>query len=347
MPIPCGPLGLTRAFNILYRNNGDGTFSDVSQASGITAAEGYYSFQPVTTDFDGDGWPDIYVSCDSKPNILYRNNKDGTFTDVGLISGSALDSDGTPQAGMGVAVGDFDIDGRPDIIVTNFSEDTPTLYKNLGNWRFSDMTFAARLGLYRHYLGWGVLFLDWDNDGWEDLFIVNGHVYREIDKYGLGSYRQSKQLYRNQADGTFKDSSAEGGPAVLKQTAARGAATEDFNGDGALDLVVTNLNELPSLLINQKHGGNWVTIQLVGDLSNRSAIGSRVTVEAAGHKQSREVRSACSYYSSSGLRVHFGLGRAQKIEVLQVFWPSGKLSRFTDLATNHVVVMRERDGLQR
>ena len=201
-------MGLPADSNLLYRNNGDGTFTDVSIASGITKAEGHYCFQPVTGDFDADGWPDIYLGCDSTPNILYRNNKDETFTDVGLWSGSALNGDGDIQAGMGVALADFDGDERTDILVTNFSEDTPTLYKNLGDWAFSDVTLAAQLGRYRKYLGWGALFLDFDNDGWEDLFMVNGHVYRLVDDHGLGSYRQSKLLYRNRGNGTFAHISA-------------------------------------------------------------------------------------------------------------------------------------------
>ena len=341
----CGPMGLPADSNLLYRNNGDGTFSDVSIASGITKAEGHYCFQPVTGDFDADGWPDIYLSCDSTPNILYRNNKDETFTDVGLWSGSALNGDGDIQAGMGVALADFDGDERTDILVTNFSEDTPTLYKNLGDWTFSDVTLAAQLGRYRKYLGWGAEFFDFDNDGWEDLFMVNGHVYRLVDDHGLGSYRQSKLLYRNRGNGTFAHISDQAGTDVLRKTASRGAVAEDFDGDGDLDLVIVNLNEQPSLLINQNKDGNWVMVSLIGEESNSSAIGARVVLEVAGRRLIREVRSASSYYSSSGLRLHFGLGKAQKIDSLQVFWPSGKVSRFIDVPANQVVSIHEKDGL--
>lgn len=348
MSIVCGPFGLRWELNLLYRNNGDGMFTDVSNVSGVASAEGHYCFQPITADFDADGWPDIYVACDSTPNILYRNNRDGTFTDVGLASGSGLNSDGKAQAGMGVAVGDYDGDGRPDIAVTNFSEDTPVLYKNLGQWAFSDMTLVAQLGRYRKYLGWAIIFFDFDNDGSEDLFMANGHFYRGVDQHGLGRYRQSKLLYRNLGGGTFANISAQAGAAVLRETASRGAVTEDFDGDGRLDLVVVNLNETPSLLLNQSNAGNWLMINLVGDpgeKSNRSAIGARVVLEASGRKQVREVRSASSYYSSGGLRLHFGLGDARKIGNIQVFWPSGKASCFADLAVNQVISIREKEGL--
>jgi hypothetical protein len=343
MPVVCGPLGLPRDTNLLYHNNGDGAFTDVSRPSGITQTAGHYCFQPITADFDGDGWSDIFVTCDSTSNILYRNNKNGTYTDVGLISGTAVNGDGNPQASMGVAVGDFDRDGRPDIFVTTFAEDTPTLYKNEGGWIFADVTLKSYLGRHRQYLGWGTLFFDFDNDGWEDLFLANGHVYREVQKYRLGSYRQGKLLYRNQADGTFSDISAQAGPEISRKTAARGLAAEDFNGDGSLDIVIVNLNEPPSLLLNQNHEGNWLLISLEGKTSNKSAIGARVTIEAAGRKQTREVRSASSYYSSSGFRLHFGLGKTPKVDVLQVSWPSGKVSRFENLTANRALAIREGD----
>ncbi len=342
-PVPCGPRGLERDFNLLYQNNGDGTFRDVSDVSKITSTEGYYSFQPVTADFDDDGWPDIYVSCDSTPNILYRNNRNGTFTDIGFISGSALSGGGHEQAGMGVAVTDYDRDGRTDILVTNFVGDTPTLYQNLGGNFFSDVTLQSGLGRYLQYLGWGALFFDWDNNGWQDLLMVNGHVYKEVDKYEVGSYLQSKLLYRNHGDGTFEDVSREGGPAILEKSASRGAACADFDADGDLDLVVTRMKGLPSLLLNQTKGGNWIMIRLVGEASNQSAIGARVILEVKGQCQSREVRSASSFFSSNGLRLHFGLAKAKQIDRLTVHWPSGKVSTLTDLAANRVLVIREKD----
>jgi hypothetical protein len=341
MPVVCGPLGLPRDSNLLYHNNRDGTFSNVSQSSEIVATEAHYCFQPVSVDLDGDGWPDIYVACDSTRNILYRNNKDGTFTDVGLNSGVALNADGNAQASMGVAVGDFNGDGRQDLLVTNFSEDTPTLYKNLGDWLFADVTLPAQLGRYRRYLGWGAIFFDFDNDGWEDLFMANGHVYPAIDKYNLGSYKQSRLLYRNRGDETFADLSFQGGPAIVDRNASRGAACEDFNRDGKMDLVITNLDGPPSLLINQGKGANWIILGLIGERSNRSAIGARTTIEAGGRKQMREVRGASSFYSSNGLRLHFGLGSAKRVDKLRIVWPSGQTTEFSSLEVNRTYITRE------
>ena len=341
MQVICGPLGLPFEANVLYRNNGDGTFADVSQASGITTTEGHYCFQPITSDFDQDGWVDIYVACDSTANILYRNNRNGTFSDVGLVSGAALSADGNAQASMGAAVADFDGDGRPDVIVTNFSEDLPTLYRNMGNWTFSDVTLPARLGRYRQFLGWGVLFFDLDLDGWEDLVMANGHVYREVDAHRLGSYKQSKLLYRNQGDGTFADITSQGGPELTRKTSSRGAAHEDFDGDGAPDVVIVNLNEPPSLLLNQRQAGNWVMLTLVGKASNRSAIGARVVLQAGRRSQTREVRSSASFCSSGGLRLHFGLGEASKIDEVRVFWPSGKQQLLNNVHANQFVKIRE------
>ncbi len=343
-PIMCGPRGLAGDRNILYRNNGNGTFTDVSSAAKIHDTDAHYCFQPITADFDEDGWPDIYVTCDSTPNILYRNNRDGTFTDVAVVSGSGLGADGNEQAGMGVTVSDFDGDGRTDIFVTNFSDDMPALYKNLDKWLFTDVTLGARLGRYSQYVGWGTLFFDLDNDGWDDLFLVNGHISRSVEAKGLGRYRQKRLLYRNNHDGTFDDVSAQGGPAVQTPMASRGLAAEDLDGDGHLDLIITNLNDLPSLLLSQSKDGNWAIISLVGDRSNKSAIGARVSVEAQGRKQSREVRSASSFYSSSGLRLHFGLAKAAKIDVLTVNWPSGEVTRLKDLPINQALIIQEKGG---
>jgi hypothetical protein len=342
--IMCGPRGLARDTNILYRNNGNGTFTDVSAESGIKSADGYYCFQPVTADFDEDGWPDVYVTCDSTPNILYRNNRNGTFTDVGLLSSSALSSNGNEQAGMGVAVADFDGDGRADVFVTNFSDDTPTLYKNLGDWAFSDVTAEAHLARYTQYVGWGTVFFDFDNDGWEDLCIANGHVSSRVETNGLGSFRQNRLLYRNLGDGTFEDATALGGPGFQIKSASRGVASEDFNGDGRLDLVITGMNEFPALLLNQSPPGNWLILSLLGNpgnKSNRSAIGARIRITAGGRKQTREVRSSSSFYSSNGLRVHFGLGNSSRIDELQVFWPDGRLTRRSDIDANQVLTIRE------
>ena len=344
IPIMCGPRGLAADRNILYHNKGDGTFTDVSVASKITATEAYYCFQPVTADFDQDGWPDLYVTCDSTPNILYRNNRDGTFTDIGVSSGSGLSGDGNAQAGMGVTISDVDGDGRPDILVTNFSDDRPTLYRYVGHWLFEDVTLRARLGRYSQYVGWGTVFFDLDNDGWDDLFIVNGHISKVVETKGL-AYRQKRLLYHNDHHGAFDDISDKGGPAVQTQAASRGLAVEDFNGDGRLDLVITNLNDVPSLLLNTGEAGNWIIVGLQADRGNRSAIGARVTVEAQGRKQTHEVRSASSFYSSSGLRLHFGLATATRIDKLTVFWPGGGLTQLKGLPVNRVLLVRERDGM--
>jgi len=261
-----------------------------------------------------------------------------------LISGTGLNTDGEMQASMGVAVGDVNHDGRQDILVTNFSEDTPTLYRNLGDWTFSDATFGARLGLYQKYLGWGCSLSDFDNDGFEDLMIANGHVYREVGKHGLGAYLQPSLVYRNSGDGSFEDVSARAGQAVTRVAASRGVAAEDFNGDGALDLVVVRLNEPPSLLLNRGNRGNWLWIRLEGSASNRSAIGARIAAAAGGRQFIREVRSASSFYSSNGLRVHLGLGGITKLDDLRVHWPSGAVTKMRDVEVNRELRILERDA---
>ena len=341
--VMCGPTGLRADENILYHNNRDRTFTEVTHAAGIAPVSGHYALQPVAADLDEDGWPDLYVGCDATQNILYRNKGDGTFTDEGLTAGAAVNSNGTAQATMGVDIADYDGDGRADIFVTNFSDDTPTLYRNLGAWQFDDLTLKARLGRYRQYVGWATLFVDVDLDGWKDIFIVNGHIYPQVDRYSLGlEYRQSRQLYRNLANGTFEDVTAAAGPSIRRKAAGRGAAAEDFDGDGQLEIVVTNLNEPPSYLHNQRpRPGNWLIVEPHGVASNRSAIGARVEIQAGGRVQKGEVRSSRGYYSSSGLRVHFGLGAAEKLDELRIFWPSGRKSVMRGVAVNRVLRVRE------
>jgi hypothetical protein len=339
----CGPTGLGADENILYHGNGDGTFTDVTRAAGIAPVRGHYSLQPVAADLDEDGWPDLYVGCDAMPNLLYRNNRDGTFTDTALAGGAALGANGTAQATMGVDVADYDGDGRPDILVTNFSDDTPTLYRNLGGMQFDDVTLPARLGRYRQYVGWAALFLDLDLDGWSDLFLVNGHIYPQVDRYPTGlEYRQSRQIYRNLRNGVFEDVTAEAGAAIRRKAAGRGAAVEDFDGDGQLEILVVNMNDVPSLLRNvQPRPGSWLIVEPQAVASNRSAIGARVEVRAGGRVQKGEVRSSRGYYSASGLRVHFGLGAAEKAEAVRVLWPSGRTSVMRDVAVNRVLQVRE------
>ena len=346
--VMCGPRGLATAKNILYRSNGDGTFTDVSISSGITEAEGFYCLMPVTLDFDRDGWTDLYVACDGAPNILYHNSGDGTFTDVAMESGTAVDENGEEQSGMGVSVGDYDSDGHLDVLVTNFSDETPTLYHNDGSGAFTDTTFAAKLGHERKYVSWGVGLIDLDNDGWKDIFIANGHVYPEVDRYpSETTYRQAKQVFRNLGNGTFQDISRSAGAAIQAEKASRGAACGDLDGDGDLDIIVVNLNERPSVLRNDgEQANNWLVVRLEGAQSNRSGIGARIQVTAGGRTQTDEVRSAGSYYSSDGLRVHFGLGRAPEAERIEIRWPSGARQVFKNVKGNRLVFIHETEGIE-
>lgn len=345
--VMCGPMGLRRSENILYRNNGDGTFTDISTSSGIAPASGYFCFMPVTLDFNNDGRPDIFVACDSSPNMLFENLGKGKFREVGVESGTAYNQDGREQASMGVAVGDYDNNGYPDILVTNFSDDTPTLYQNNRDNTFSDSTFSAKLGLKTQYLSWGTGFVDFDNDGRKDLFIASGHVYPEVDQHPEISYRQERLVYRNSGDGTFEDFSARTGAAISTKHASRGAAFEDLDGDGDIDVVIVNLNEAPSVLRNS--GGekkNWLILRLEGSRSNRSAIGARVRIKSNGRIQTDEVRSASSYYSSNGLRLHFGLDTAGKADEVEILWPSGARQVVKDVKANQVVVVHEKIDTQ-
>ena len=345
IPVMCGPRGLPAGTNGLYHNNRDGTFSDVSEKSGIAKPAGRYSFTPIVSDYDNDGWPDIYVACDSTPNILYHNEGNGSFTDIGLISGVALNEDGQEQAGMGVSAADYDMDGFIDIVKTNFVDDTPTLYRNNGDGSFTDVTYQARLGINTRFLGWGTGFLDFDNDGWKDIFIVNGHVYPEVDDQNAGSrYKQERQLYWNLRDGTFLDVSADAGQGIQDRRCSRGAAVGDLDNDGGLEIVINNMNDTPSLLKNMGARKNWIEFKTVGRQSNRDGIGARVTVVAGGLKQTDEVRSGGSYISSNDLRLHFGIGDALKVDRVEVFWSSGRRETFANLSANRIVVLEEGKG---
>ena len=345
VPVMCGPRGLKSATNVLYHNLGRGKFEDVSKKAGIDKTSGHYAFSVSTIDFDNDGWPDIYIACDSTPSILYRNNHDGTFTDVAVVAGAAFNEDGREQAGMGSTVADFDGDGKLDIFKTNFSDDSSTLYRNNGDGTFTDATYSSGLGLHTQYLGWGTMFLDFDNDGWPDLLLVNGHVYPEVDKYKLGSdYREPRILYHNSGKGTFEDVSAVSGPAIARKASGRGLAIGDLWNDGRISAVITNMGEAPSLLVNQmSYPNHWIGIKTIGTKSNRDGIGARITVRANARVFVDEVRSGSSYSSSNDMRVHFGLGVATKIDSLEVRWPSGLVESF-DAKVDAINTVNEGSG---
>ncbi len=346
IPVMCGPRGLKKDRNLLYRNRGDGTFMEVTESAGIEKTPGHYCFSVSPLDYNNDNWPDIYIACDSTPSILYRNNQDGTFTDVAVIAGAAFNEDGREQAGMGTTVGDYDGDGVLDIFRTNFSDDTSTLYRNNGDGTFSDVTFAAGLGLNTRYLGWGTMFLDFDNDSRPDLLLVNGHVYPEVDTHKLGAtYQEPRLLYHNLGNGTFRDISAAAGPALRQASSARGLAVGDLWNDGRISAVISNMHGTPSLLVNQARNQNhWITIRTLGTRSNRDGIGARITLRVGARTLVDEVRSGSSYNSSSDLRVHFGLGKATRIDGLEIRWPSGLSECFSGLAVDRIHTLEEGTG---
>ncbi len=362
IPVPCGPQGLAGGTNVLYRNRGDGTFEDVSEKSGIAIPRGpisgtfvsknwrptgSYGMGAASADFDNDGWPDIYVACDTAPSLLYHNNRDGTFSEIGVKAGCAFDENGIAMSGMGVGVGDSDGDGWLDIIRTNFSDQVTTLYRNNGDGTFHDASLAAGLGINRKYLGFGAAFFDFDNDGWKDILLGNGHVYSQLAGRKLHlTYKQPRILYSNLRNGRFADVSATSGPGIQAEHLARGLAFGDLDNDGDVDVVVNNLDSAPSLLRND--GGNQrhaLTIKCIGTRSNRSAIGTRVKVTVAGREQIDEVMSGSSYYSQNDLRLHFGLGTAEKADRVEVLWPSGLKESFADVKANQIVVIQETKGI--
>jgi len=345
-PVMCGPRGLPHHKNILYHNRGDGTFEDVTVKAHIDQTNGHYGLGVSTLDFDNDGWPDIYVACDSTPSILYHNNHDGTFTDVAVVAGTAFNEDGREQGSMGITVGDYDGDGRLDLFKTNFSDDTSTLYRNNGDGTFTDATTAAGLGLYTKYLGWGTMFFDFDNDGWPDLMLVNGHVYPEVDKFHLGSnYQEPRILYHNNGDGTFSDVSESAGGGVTTMASSRGLAVGDLWNSGQLSAVISNMNAVPALLKNeQQYSNHWIAFRTVGTRSNRDGIGARITLKAGKRVLVDEVRSGSSYYSQNDMRVHFGLGPLTKLDSVEVRWPSGLSERFENAAVDRINTVKEGTG---
>jgi enediyne biosynthesis protein E4 len=344
-PVACGPPGLKGGKNALYRNLGGGRFADVSEASGILRAAGTFGLGVSTLDFDDDGWTDLYVANDSNPSALYRNRHDGTFEDVAVRAGCAYSQDGKPQAGMGVGVGDFDRNGTMDIVKTNFAGDTTTLYANTGDGFCEDRTFDSGLGLNTRWLGWGAGFVDLDNDGWLDIFLVNGHVYPEVRilKTEAG-YEQRKVVYRN-LQGRFEDVTDRLGPPAITPKAGRGAAFGDIDNDGTVDIAINNVHDTPDLFLTKAPPANrWLLLRLVGTRSNRSAIGARVRIRTGGESQVYEVRGGGSYLSQNDFRVHAGLGGAAKADRVEVRWPNGLEEAWDNVASNQIVTLEEGRG---
>jgi hypothetical protein len=350
LPVMCGPRGLPGARDLLFRNDGNFTFSDVTAAAGELDREAYRGLGVAAGDYDDDGWPDLLVANDAHPNLLFHNEGNGTFTEVAFDAGVAFDEDGRERAGMGVDLGDYDNDGRLDAVITNFQDEPNALYRNLGRGLFQETTWASGLGgPTLPYLGWGTRFADLDNDGWNDLVFVNGHVYPEVDRHGLEeSFAQRTLVFRNGGDGRFADVTSAAGPALARRRAGRGAAFGDYDDDGRVDLLVTGLNERPALLRNETAPvGRWLSVALRGTRSNRDGIGARVTLEAAAVRQVREVHACGSYLSQSDRRAHFGLGRATAAELIEVRWPSGALDRLSNVPADRRLWIEEGRGLVR
>jgi len=359
--VACGPPGLEGGKNLLYHNNGDGTFRDVSEKAGMGVTLGTYALSAVAADLDNTGWPNIYVANDSTSATYYVNQKDGTFKDQAIEAGVAYSPDGKPQAGMGVSVGDYNRDGLLDIVKSNFAGDTDSLYMNIGDGSFDDRTYQAGLGINTRLLGWGISFLDIDNDGWLDILVANGHVYPEVDGTQVdASYAERKYLYRNLRNGQFEDVSLIGGPGITAAVKARGFAIGDYDNDGCLDVLVNCVNDVPQLLkCTSTLKRNWIKIRLVGTKSNRTGIGSRIKVIArtgtpvltatpaapnvpvAPLTQIEEVRSCNGYYSASDLRIHFGLAEAKTVDLVEIRWPSGAVDTLKNLPANRIYVVQE------
>ena len=348
IPVQCGPRGMKGLGDSLYHNNGDGTFTDVAKEAGVEDASGYYGLGVVWSDFNDDGRPDLFVADDSTPNYLYRNDGKGHFSDVSYISGTAVSSDGGEMAGMGIAICDFNHTGRFSIQVTNFEDQSNSLYRNDGNMAFTDVAYAAGIGqITIPYLGWGTGCVDFDNDGWPDLFVVNGHVYPQVDSLTAGAkYRQRKLVFLNQRNGTFANISNSVGPAVTIPQPSRGAAFGDLDNDGRIDVVVENIDGLPMVLHNESAGSaHWITFQLVGTRSNRLALGAKVRVVAGSLSQIDEVRSGGSYLSQNDLRLHFGLGAADRVDRVEVRWPSGSTQTLQNLGSDRFYIVKEGEGI--
>jgi enediyne biosynthesis protein E4 len=340
--VQCGPRGMRGAGDSLFRNNGDGTFTDVTKKAGVSDPNGYFGMTVVCSDFDNDGRIDIYVADDSTPNLLYHNNGDGTFKEIGFLSGTALSQDGVEQGSMGADAGDYDHDGLFDIFVTNFADEYNTLYRNSGQNMFTDVSYKADVArVSMPFVGWGTKFFDYDNDGWEDLFVANGHVYPQLQ-----NYRQRKLLHRNNRNGTFSEVAAQFGTPFMQERASRGVGFADMDNDGDVDLVIADLDGSPQLLRNDGgNGNNFVLIRLIGVKSNRDGIGARVKVVSGDLTQIDEARSGGSYMSQSDLRLHFGLEKRSKIDLIEIRWPSGVVDKITNVNANKFLTVKEGQGL--
>ena len=348
VPVAYGPQGLEEGSHVLYRNNGDGSFTEVTEQSQIADTTGY-GLTAMATDYNGDGWQDLYVACDSSPSILFRNNQDGTFSDVAAQRGLAYSADGAAQAGMGLAIGDYTSNGKLDLVKTHFADDIPGLYRNDGQDFFTDEAALAGLRASTRHLEWGVGFVDFDSDGWPDLFFVTGSVYPEVEAVNPDyPYRGPRFLYRNLGNGSFANVSEECGPGLTALHSSRGCAFGDFDNDGDMDILVMNTNEPPSLIRSDSRSGNhWLKVKLSGTRSNRTAIGARVFVRSGGTLQAQEVHSQDSYLSVNDLRLHFGLGRATKAGLIRIIWPNGGVEDITNVDADQLVHISEGDGVVR
>ena len=348
LDVQCGPRGLKGAGDSLYHNNGDGTFTDVSKTAGASDPDGYYGLGVTWVDFNNTGKLDIFVANDATPNYLYKNEGNGKFSEIGLESGTAVSQDGTEQACMGVAIGDYLHNGRPSIFITNFENEYDTLYRNNGDWQFDDVAYKSGVGLPSMPLvKWGDAFFDVDNDGWLDLIAVSGHVYPQVATLPSGSgYQQPALLHLNQRDGTFCDASQQAGPALMERRVSRGLAVSDLFNDGQVDVVIEDIDGRPRILRNRGLPDNhWVSFELAGTKSNRLAIGAKLKINAGGVTQTEQIRSGGSYLSQSDFRVHFGLGSASKVDAVEIRWPSGATDTIKGLAADQYYSVLEGKGL--
>ena len=343
IPVLCGPRGLPGESMSLYENDGSGNFTDITEEAGIKTEKNYYGFTPLVTDLDGDGWVDVYVTCDSTASLLFHNQQDGSFEEIGVISGTAYNVDGQEQAGMGATAADFDGDGDFDIFKTNFSNDTHTLYVNEGDTLFTDETVATGLAVNTQHLGWGTAFIDVDQDGWKDLFVANGHVYPGVDKHDIGEkFFQSRLLYWNRGDGQFHDMAGAAGPGIAAEHSSRGIAIGDLDNDGTLEIVTVNMHQAPSLLKNYAPVGNSILVEALME-SGRAALGAKIDVTTGDRTQSDEVRSGGYHISHSDFRVHFGLGSEEIVDIA-IRWPDGEKSSYSGVPANTWVVITEAGG---